>query len=556
VDWLPAVEVKERLRTGGRDAHLEAVEQHSVHGRDFGPLQLPPSSKQRSTGGEAAAPSPVRAVNERGRAGVGAAYAEPHWPAADVIVGNPPFLGGGKIRSELGDAYTDALFKLYGDRIPNFSDLCCYWFEKARAMVADGKVKRVGLLATQGIRGGANREVLRRVKETGDIFWAQSDRNWIQDGVAVHLSMIGFDNGAQKSRVLDDEIVSKINADLTASVDLTLARPLHENFNIAFQGPSPKAPFDIDASLARQMLLAPPNLNGRPNSDVIRAVISAIDIGQKPRGMWTIDFGLMSQEEAAFYEQPFEYVKKNVLPIRKTRRDDYRGQWWQYARPRPEMREALKGKTRYIATQRVSKYRIFIWLQSEVLANDGTIVFAFDDDYSFGVLQSRIHELWARGTGTQLREEESGFRYTPTSTFETFPFPWPPGQEPSRGKAFAQDRQSIGRAAMPDNSINTSSLANASPLQREHAIAQAAKELNDLRDNWLNPYKDQPAGLDVTLKKRTLTNLYNENPTWLQNAHRKLDEAVFAAYGWPSDLGDDEILARLLELNLKRAGQS
>jgi type II restriction/modification system DNA methylase subunit YeeA len=100
------------------------------------------------------------------------------------------------------------------------------------------------------------------------------------------------------------------------------------------------------------------------------------------------------------------------------------------------------------------------------------------------------------------------------------------------------------------------SLANASPLQRERAIAQAAKALNDLRDNWLNPYKDRPAGLDVTLKKRTLTNLYNENPTWLQNAHRKLDEAVFAAYGWPSNLSDDEILARLLELNLKRAGQS
>ncbi len=90
-------------------------------------------------------------------------------------------------------------------------------------------------------------------------------------------------------------------------------------------------------------------------------------------------------------------------------------------------------------------------------------------------------------------------------------------------------------------------------LSQEDAIAQAAKELVELRDNWLNPYKDRPAGLDVTLKKRTLTNLYNENPTWLQNAHRKLDEAVFAAYGWLANLSDDEILARLLELNLKRA---
>ncbi|MBI5565797.1 MAG: hypothetical protein HY870_12955 [Chloroflexi bacterium] len=89
----------------------------------------------------------------------------------------------------------------------------------------------------------------------------------------------------------------------------------------------------------------------------------------------------------------------------------------------------------------------------------------------------------------------------------------------------------------------------------ERAIAQAAKELNDLRDNWLNPYKDQPAALDVTAKKRTLTNLYNENPTWLQLAHRKLDDAVLDAYGWSHDLGDDDILARLLALNLERANR-
>ena len=162
------------------------------------------------------------------------------------------------------------------------------------------------------------------------------------------------------------------------------------------------------------------------------------------------------------------------------------------------------------------------------------ISIAREDDYFFGMLHSRVHELWARATGTQLREAESGFRYTPTTTFETFPFPWPPGQEPSKTSRVSKTRE----------------------VSQEHAIAQAAKELNELRDNWLNPYKDQPAGLDVTLKKRTLTNLYNENPTWLQLAHRKLDDAVLDAYGWPRDLGDDEILARLLALNLKRSGQT
>ncbi|HTP11345.1 MAG TPA: type IIL restriction-modification enzyme MmeI [Anaerolineae bacterium] len=224
------------------------------------------------------------------------------------------------------------------------------------------------------------------------------------------------------------------------------------------------------------------------------------------------------------------------------------------------MRNALRPLSRYLGTAMVSKHHIICWIPKQVLPANLLIVFARDDDYFFGVLQSRIHELWARSTGTQLREEESGYRYTPTSTFETFPFPWPPGKEPSRGEArrspqhsgvgFAKDSQSISVSASGSKSNDQDHGANASPLQREQAIAQAAKELVELCDNWLNPYKDQPAGLDVTLKKRTLTNLYNDNPTWLQNAYRKLDEAVFAAYGWSSNLSDDDILARLLELNL------
>ena len=141
---------------------------------------------------------------------------EPDWPECEALVGNPPFLGGGKIRAELGDAYTEALFKLYGDRLPNFSDLVCYWFEKARAMIEKGKVKRAGLLATQAIRAGASRRVLDRIKETGDIFWAQAERVWTLDGAAVRVSMIGFDNGAETTRVLNDQIVANINGDLSA----------------------------------------------------------------------------------------------------------------------------------------------------------------------------------------------------------------------------------------------------------------------------------------------------------------------------------------------------
>jgi type II restriction/modification system DNA methylase subunit YeeA len=136
-------------------------------------------------------------------------------------------------------------------------------------------------------------------------------------------------------------------------------------------------------------------------------------------------------------------------------------------------------------------------------------VVARDDDYTFGVLQSRTHELWSRATGTQLRAAESGTRYTPRTCFETFPFPDP------------------------------------TPEQRER-VGEAARRLVELRDGWLNP-----PGLDpADLARRTLTNLYNQRPTWLANAHGDLDAAVLAAYGWPSDLPDAAILERLLGLNL------
>ncbi len=440
---------------------------------------------------------------------------EPAWPAADVIIGNPPFLGGGRMRKELGDAYTEALFRLYGDRLPNFSDLVCYWFEKARAYIEQGTVQRVGLLATQGIRGGANRKVLERIKESGDIFWAISDRDWILAGANVHVSMVGFDGGGEAVRELDGKSVTKINANLTALADTTQAQILPENGGLSFQGPSPKAPFDIPAELAERMLTAPMNPNGRFNSDVVRPVASAIDIARGSRGSWTIYFADMEMEEAAQYEMPFEHVRMNVLPVRANRRDDYRGQWWQYARPRPDMRRALNGLSRYIATPRVSKYRVFSWMPANHLANDGTIVFAREDDYFFGVLHSRVHEVWALRMGTALEDRP---RYTPTTTFETFPFPWPPGAEP------------VGDP-------------------RAEAIAAAARELVQLRNAWLDP----PGASDAELKKRTLTNLYNARPTWLDLAHRKLDEAVLDAYAWPHDVTDEELLARLLALNLARA---
>ena len=424
--------------------------------------------------------------------------AEPEWPAAEFIVGNPPFLGHFPFRESLGDEYVNAVYSLYGNRIPNSSDLCCYWFEKAWAQIETGTTKRAGLLATQAIRFQSNRPVLMRIKETGDIFEAISDKDWVLEGAAVHISIVCFDDGTDMDRSLDGNDVSTINSDLTAGIDLTQAQRLAENRNRAFQGIGKVGDFDITASVAAEMM-AQSNPHGRPNSEVIKRWINGIDITQGSRDVWIIDFGVdMPMSDAALYEMPFEYVKEKVMPARVKNKMRWRAEnWWLHGYPAGTMRQALAPLPRYIGTPKVAKHRFFVWLTEDMLPSNLVIAIASDDDYTFGVLQSRIHTTWALATGSQLEDRPT---YTPTTCFEKFPFPYPTEE------------------------------------QRE-AIGAAAAQLNSLREN----------------DNRTLTNLYNQRPTWLEKAHELLDAAVSNAYGWPADLAEGEILERLLALNLERA---
>ena len=490
-------------------------------------------------------------------------YVEKAWPECDVIVSNPPFLGDKLMRGELGDRYLSQLHETFESRIPKQSDLCCYWFEKARALIKEKQCHRAGLLATQGIRGGANREVLKRIRETGDIFWAESDRPWILAGANVHVSMVGFDNGAEKERTLDGKRVPRINANLSSlDADITTAGALDANQSVAYQGVTPAGPFIIDGSTA-MALLKSPTPHGKPASDVIRPYLNASDLMQRGEMQWIVDFGIdMPMDQAALYEQPFAYASEHVKPFRAKAKSSVRDQrWWLHLWTRHELRRGIAALTsgQFVATPRVSKHRVIVLVDSVYVPSDATVGFIRDDDYFFGVLHSRFHEVWALAQGTQLREKESGFRYTPTTCFETFPFP------------------EAGR--------------------NDDAIAAAAKELNDLRERWLNPPewtkteilefpgtvggpwdryiqktddggrmtegevgmvryprlipKDEACA--AKLKDRTLTKLYNERPAWLDLAHKKLDAAVAEAYGWPADLSDDEILSRLLALNLERA---
>ncbi len=435
---------------------------------------------------------------------------EAEWPAAEFIVGNPPFLGGKLLRRGLGDDYVDAVFDVFDRRVPREADFVTYWHEKARAQIERKMTNRAGLLATQGIRGGANRRVLERIKETGDIFFARSDEPWVLSGAAVHISFVGQDAGTDTARELDGHQVPVINANLTTGLDLSRARRLTENLGLAFIGDSKGGPFEIDAAVASAMLAAP-NPHGLPSSDVIRPWVNGHDVSRRPMGRHIIDFGVsMDARSAALYEWPFEYVREHVRPGRLgNSRPAYEERWWIHEEARSGLRKALLGLPRFIVTIRHSKHRLFVWMPADTLPDSALVAIARADDYTFGLLHSRVHEIWALALGTQL---ETRPRYTPTTTFETFPFPRPTHEQ----------RETVG---------------------------EAARRLVELRDGWLNP-----PGLDpAELEKRTLTNLYNQRPTWLDDAHATLDRAVFAAYAWPPDLDDAEILGRLLSLNLERA---
>ncbi len=395
--------------------------------------------------------------------------AEPAWPKADVIIGNPPFLGGKMLRAELSDAYVEALFGLYAGRVARESDLVCYWFERARALIEAGEVKRAGLLATNSIRGGANRKVLERIKHSGDIFLAWADRPWVLEGASVRVSMIGFDNGAEAVRTLDGLPVEAIHADLTGEIDLTAAQLLRENKGLCFRTDEKGGPFDIDAATAQTMLSAPLNPNGRPNSDVVRPYFNGLDVVRRPRDVWIIDFGVnISEEDASYYELPFEYTRRVVKPVRDaTSNQRERDYWWLHRRPAPDMREAVASLSRFIATPAIAKHRLFSWLRSDIIPDHAVFAIARADDYFFGVLHSRAHEVWALRMGTSLEDRP---RYTPTTTFETFPFPWPPGQEPTDDP-------------------------------KVQAIAEAARALVEKRDAWLNP----AGAAAAELAQRTLT---------------------------------------------------
>jgi type II restriction/modification system DNA methylase subunit YeeA len=470
--------------------------------------------------------------------------------------------------AELGDAYVETLRKAYKGQVAGGADFVCYWFEKSRQQIVAMGCNRAGLVTTNSIRGGSNRSVLDRICETGRIFDSWSDEDWVNEGAAVRVSLISFsDTSFNNSISLDGKRVSKIFADLTAtseenfSVDVTTAKQLSSNSSASFIGTQKSGEFDIDGETAREWLKQP-NPNNKSSSIVVRPWANGMDVTRRPSDTWIIDFGVnMEQTDACFFEQPYTHLQSYVEKKRGGNRESVAAKWWLHTRPRPDMRKNMNGLSRYIITPRVSKYRVFAWLDISVLPDSATAVFTRADDATFGILHSRFHELWSLRMCTWMGKGNDP-RYTPTTCFETFPFP--EGLTPTDT---AGETENNGVYRLP----------SVKPEYKSHAqaIAHAAHKLDELRNNWLNPkelvdwvrtpeeqaanFPLRPvakAGKEAEVKKRTLTNLYNARPAWLDMQHKALDKAVATAYGWNDytpEMSDDEILSRLLKLNLERS---
>ncbi len=424
------------------------------------------------------------------------------WPRADAIIGNPPFHGSQMLRSLQSDAYLDFLQHEFGVGIKDF---CVYWFIKANDSLAPGK--RAGLVGTNSISQNRARSAsLDYIAEHGGIITdAVSSQKWPGDA-NVHVSIVNWVRDPSERPAaffLDGEVVDGISTSLQPGGDQRSAVVLRQNRRRSFQGPIPVGDgFVLDPAEAERLLT--PHL-----SQVIRPYVVGEDIlnnpGARP-GRFVIDFGERSLEESMEFPEALEIVRARVKPGRDQNRDErFRKYWWRFGRPRGQMRAAIEGLDRYIVGTATGKRIAFAWQDARVCPSNLTNVFAFDDDYAFGMLSSMTHTAWARARSSTL---ETRIRYTPTTAFATFP--WPDADASARG-----------------------------------SVAAVARSLYALRDS-------------ISLERGIgLTKLYNELEDGayedLERLHVQLDQTVAEAYGWPKSIGQEptETNARLLEMNHK-----
>lgn len=427
------------------------------------------------------------------------------WPEVDAIIGNPPFLGSQLLRGNLGGSYVDWLAKTFSVGV---KDLCVYWFRKAHDALKPGQ--RAGLVGTNSISQnrarGASLDYI--VGHGGVLTDAVSTQKWPGDA-KVHVSIV---NWVKQPAVppeefeLDYEPVAGITTSLRpVNGNSWVPRPLPQNAGRCFQGPIPVGEgFIVSEDVSRSLL-------GDASSgyeEVVRPYLDSDDIANSPRQVpsrWVIDFGSRSLEAAAKFPRALKIIRDDVKPEREKNNDKgFRERWWQFGRPRGEMRSAIAGLDHFLAVGRHGKRMLIARVEHPAMASDATCVFAFDDDFSLGILLSRAHDAWAWAQSSTLKGD---LRYTPTTVFATFPWPDPVDEA---------TRERIATAA-------STLYARRSELCAEHGLGLT--KLYNLMDD----------GGFADLKK----------------LHRDLDVAVAAAYGWPASVAQnpDDLVLRLTELN-------
>jgi type II restriction/modification system DNA methylase subunit YeeA len=421
------------------------------------------------------------------------------WPDANAVVGNPPFLGGSRIRNELGDNYTNKVFQKFSN-IHAQVDFSSYWFRVSHDHINENG--RVGLVATNSISQGKSRSVSLDyiVNNGGYIHEAISSQTWSGEA-KVHVSIVNWCKKNPIIRHLDNKVVSQINSSLRSSTDVLDAKKLKSNLNIGFVGMQPNGRgFYITNDEAENWIK-----DDYRNRDILKLSVGATDLTEKPNGepsRWIIDFSDMPIEDITNYNKPFEHIRIYVKPERDLNREEVlRQKWWRFKRTNESLRKSLLKLSLFFIVPRHSKWFIFLSAPSDWLPADSTTIVASDDFYILGILTSNIHRIWVKVQSSTLKGDT---RYTHNTCFETFPFP----------------------------QIPTSGIIE--------QIRTAALELHQYRS-------------DQMIKKQWgITELYNkffnEPASQLYKFHAKLDALVMQAYGFKAK---DDILEKLLTLNLE-----
>lgn len=459
------------------------------------------------------------------------------WPAADFIAGNPPYVGNKRMRTALGDGYVDALRRARPD-VGDGVDFVMYWWAESANRVADGQVLRAGLITTNSIVQASNRSVVSAAAErSARVMWAIADHPWEGDGdsAAVRVAMTVVEREPNQStalrvdgsaRIIERHVVARLNSDLSPHADVASAAgvPLLANAGLSFRGFTVVGKgFILDSKEAERILAS-----DLRNREVVRPYVNGGDITKRSRGVWIVDMGLTTEDEAREYSHAFHLLQDRVYPERRTNpRKAYRERWWRFAEPRRALRESVEGLSSVLFTTYVATHRVFQRASASVAPDDTVVVIASPDSFLQGVLSSALHVFWSNAAGTRLGVGNDP-RYNNPLCFDSFPFPDP----------------------APELRTRLAALAERLDSHRKDAIARDERVT---MTGIYNVVEKLRADTPLTSKERAVHEVAACGV--LRDLHDELDALVAAAYGWTWPLSRDEVLARLVALHDERVSE-